>query len=87
MTIMRDALVQSRRKNIERYSRMLATKLSFAERRYLHKRIAQERAELERLQLHTFRDRSTGKSDVATVGAAQSLRRIDGASPKPSCVC
>jgi hypothetical protein len=73
MTIMRDALIQSRRKNIERY---LATNISFDERRHFHKRIAQERAELERLQLQAFR--ASRKADVATVVAAQALQPIDG---------
>jgi len=38
------------RDNIERYCRLLATPLSEVERAYLPRRIAEERAELERLQ-------------------------------------
>ena len=38
------------RQNIERYCRLLATELTDLERRYLHKRIAEEHAQLERLK-------------------------------------
>jgi hypothetical protein len=38
------------RQNIERYCRLLATDLTELERQYLHKRIAEEYAQLERLQ-------------------------------------
>jgi 5-bromo-4-chloroindolyl phosphate hydrolysis protein len=47
-------LVQARvlghRQNIERYCRLLATELTDLERQYLHKRIAEEHAQLERLE-------------------------------------
>jgi hypothetical protein len=36
--------------NIERYCRLLATELTELERQYLHKRIAEEYAQLERLE-------------------------------------
>jgi hypothetical protein len=38
------------RRNIQRYARLLAGELTELERQYLHKRIAEEQAELERLQ-------------------------------------
>jgi hypothetical protein len=38
------------RQNIERYCSLLATELTELERQYLHKRIAEEYAQLERLQ-------------------------------------
>jgi hypothetical protein len=38
------------RQNIERYCRLLATELTDLERQYLHKRIAEEHAQLERLK-------------------------------------
>jgi hypothetical protein len=37
---------------IQRYARLLAIELTPLEREYLHKRIAEEYAELERLQSH-----------------------------------
>jgi hypothetical protein len=44
------AQVRSHRRNIERYCRLLATELTDLERQYLHKRIAEEHAQLERLK-------------------------------------
>jgi hypothetical protein len=38
------------RQNIERYCRLLATELTELERQYLHKRIAEEYAQLKRLE-------------------------------------
>jgi hypothetical protein len=45
---MRTAKIRAHRRNIQRYSRLLATELTELERNYLHKRIAEEQAELER---------------------------------------
>jgi hypothetical protein len=42
--------VRRHRQNIERYCRLLATELTDLERQYLHKRIAEEHAQLERLE-------------------------------------
>lgn len=50
MTDFRTAKILSHRRNIQRYARLLATELTELERQYLHKRIAEEQAELERLQ-------------------------------------
>jgi hypothetical protein len=72
MTILRDALIDSRRKNIERYTRLLATKLMAHERKYTQKRIAQERAELDKLIAQSFRDARAARVDTpgaATAGA------------------
>jgi hypothetical protein len=44
------AQLRSHRRNIERYCRLLATELTDLEREYLHKRIAEEHAQLERLE-------------------------------------
>jgi hypothetical protein len=44
------AKILSHRRNIQRCVRLLATELTELERQHLHKRIAEERAELERLQ-------------------------------------
>jgi hypothetical protein len=48
MRHLRTAKILSHERNIQRYCRLLATELTELERRYLHKRIAEERAELER---------------------------------------
>jgi hypothetical protein len=44
------AKILGHRRNIQRYARLLAGELTDLERQYLHKRIAAELAELERLQ-------------------------------------
>ena len=44
------AQVRRHRQNLERYCRLLATELTDLERQYLHKRIAEEHAQLERLK-------------------------------------
>lgn len=48
MHAMRTAKIRTHRRNIGRYCRLLATELTELERCYLHKRIAEEQAELER---------------------------------------
>jgi len=45
----RTARMRTHRRNIQRYGRLLATELTDLERQYLHKRIAEEQAEVERL--------------------------------------
>jgi 5-bromo-4-chloroindolyl phosphate hydrolysis protein len=44
------AQVLGHRRNIQRYCRLLATELTDLERQYLHKRIAEEHAQLQRLE-------------------------------------
>ena len=46
----RTAKILSHWRNIQRCVMLLATELTELERQYLHKRIAEERAELERLR-------------------------------------
>lgn len=50
MIDLRAAQVRTHRRNIQRYSRLLATELTVLERQYMHKRIAEEYAQLERLE-------------------------------------
>jgi hypothetical protein len=45
----RSARIRTHRRNIQRYGRLLATELTDLERQYLHRRIVEEQAELERL--------------------------------------
>jgi hypothetical protein len=45
----RTAKMRAHRRNIQRYGRLLATSLTDLERQHLHRRIAEEQAELERL--------------------------------------
>jgi hypothetical protein len=50
---LRTAKIESHRRNIQRYCRLLATELTELERSYLHKRITEEQAELERWMMPT----------------------------------
>jgi hypothetical protein len=50
MTDFRTAKILSHRRNIQRYGRLLATELTELERQYLHRRITEEHAALDRLQ-------------------------------------
>jgi hypothetical protein len=50
MVDLRTAKMQGHWQNIERYCRLLATELTALERQYLHKRIAEEHVQLERLK-------------------------------------
>ena len=43
------AAVQARRHNIDRFRRLLATPLTIVERQYVHRRLAEEQDELDRL--------------------------------------
>jgi hypothetical protein len=45
----RDTLIRARQKNIDRHYVLLTTDLTSHEREYLHRRIAEEQDELERL--------------------------------------
>jgi hypothetical protein len=74
VTTMNDLLavkIRTHRRNIQRYSRLLATSLSDLERQYLHKRIADEQAELERCELQSSSPARTppGKNDRGMTGA------------------
>jgi hypothetical protein len=60
--------VRRHRQNIERYGRLLATELTDLERQYLHKRIAEEYAQLERLEKTAFR---------ANASASQGNTRVE----------
>jgi hypothetical protein len=50
-TVYLNAKILSHRRNLQRYARLLATQLTELEREYLHKRIAEERAEVARSEL------------------------------------
>jgi hypothetical protein len=58
------------RQNIERYCRLLATELTALERQYLHKRIAEEYAQLERVEKEAaLRKRADGQYTLRTSGS------------------
>jgi hypothetical protein len=68
------AQVPRHRQNIERYCRLLATELTDLERQYLHKRIAEEHAQLERLEekrqseVHLIKGGTGGRCDMTSMG-------------------
>ena len=69
------AQVRGHRQNIERYCRLLATELTDLERQYLHKRIAEEYAQLKRLQ----KSQAERQSDVVMVPVASPSTLVIGA--------
>jgi hypothetical protein len=64
------AQVRGHRRNIERYCRLLATELTDLERQYLHKRIAEEHAQLERLEKSQAETGSRPSRSTLVIGAA-----------------
>jgi hypothetical protein len=66
------AQVRGHRRNIERYCRLLATELTDLERQYLHKRIAEEHAQLEQLE------KSEAEQQADVVVAAEALGKGTG---------
>jgi hypothetical protein len=68
---LRAAKILSYRRNIQRYSQLLATDITELEREYLHKRIAAKKAELERWTMQSVQHPS---KDAPNVIAAQTAR-------------
>jgi hypothetical protein len=54
MTDEKLALLRTHRNNISRYRRLLGTRLTELERRYVERRLSEERSALERLAASTF---------------------------------
>jgi hypothetical protein len=61
--------IRAHKDNLDRYCRMLTTQLSELERQFLHRRIAEERLELDRLRAEA--DPQTSYAFVAS-----QLRRV-----------
>jgi bacterioferritin (cytochrome b1) len=70
MSDFRRAKMRGHRRNIERYCRLLATELTDLERQYLHKRIAEEQAQLERLE----KSQQEQQAEVIAAAEAQGKR-------------
>ena len=75
MIDMRTAIMRGHQENIERYCRLLATELTPYEREYIHKRIADERAKLERLEAEAGQREDRPMADAATVNASRMLAK------------
>jgi 5-bromo-4-chloroindolyl phosphate hydrolysis protein len=72
MVDFRTAKILGHRRNIERYCRLLATELTDLERQYLHKRIAEEHVQLERLE------KSQPEQQAEVIAAAETLGKHTG---------
>ena len=72
MVDLRTAKILGHRRTIERYCRLLATELTELERQYLHKRIAEEHVQLERLE------KSQPAQQTEVRGAAGALEKRTG---------
>lgn len=72
----RNALIRAHQNNINRYCRLLATHLTDHEREYVHRRITEERLELERLLNATKVDRT---EDGSAPPAPTTVRPCDKA--------
>jgi hypothetical protein len=78
---LRAAKIYCHRRNIERYSRLLATDITELEREYLHKRIAEERTELERWNMQPVKPVQHQSEDAPAVVVARPAPNIrDGES-------
>jgi hypothetical protein len=62
----RTAKMLAHRRNIERYCRLLTTEFTDVERQYLHKRIAAEHTQLERLEKRQAEQQADGNSMILT---------------------
>ncbi len=69
MTDLRSAKILTHQRNIQRYARLLATELTDLERQYLHKRIAEEQAELERWAFQSPEFHREGPDPTGVVAA------------------
>jgi hypothetical protein len=66
----RNALIRAHQSNINRYCRILATHLTDYERDYVHRRIVEERLELERL----LKASASHTAEIATTRPARMTR-------------
>jgi hypothetical protein len=71
MQDLRAAKIVSHRRNIQRYSRLLATDITELDRDYLHKQIAQEGTELERWLMQSGQDQLEHAVAVQAVSRKQ----------------
>lgn len=70
MTGMHAALISAHRANLRRYCTLLATELTESEREYIHRRIAETRLQLDRLEFGKIERSQTSAADAAAFSAA-----------------
>ena len=69
-----DQKYQALKNNLERYARLLATKLTQTEREYIHRRIAEEHAKIAKIEAERLA-KSAAVADPRTVIAARAPTR------------
>jgi hypothetical protein len=88
MTDIQAAKIQAHRKNIQRYRTLLGSALTYAERRYLERRIAQEQTAMDNLQLVQARERwperGTRASRLIVIAGASLAKDRGGGSSHPT---
>ena len=70
MIDMRAKKILGHQRNIQRYCRLLATELTDLERQYLHKRIAEENAALDRLTMQMNEPANAARAGSPTTSPA-----------------
>ena len=83
MIDLKTAQARRHRQNIERYCRLLATELTDLERHYLHKRIAEEYAQLKRLE--KSRAGTESRPSLPTLATEATDQEPDGERNGGSC--
>jgi hypothetical protein len=77
------AKILGHRRNLDRYHWLLSTELTEHERQYIQRRIAEERAELERLELSAEQQDSPASPNAA-IEMSAALREATGVEPPAS---
>jgi hypothetical protein len=73
--------IETHRRNLNRYFRLLATELTTVEREYIHKRIAEERAELDSLLASQRQPNISPTDDTIAVDPVPTSEACDTTSP------
>ncbi len=75
MTKLHAARIKGHKDNLDRYRRLLAAKLTNLERDYIHRRIAEEQAAIDRLLAEMIASRREGEAHPDTIVAAAAMAR------------
>ncbi|MFZ5690652.1 MAG: hypothetical protein ACOY5F_05295 [Pseudomonadota bacterium] len=67
--------IRGHKANLDRYARLLATNLTELERQYIHRRIAEERAAISRLETQRLATTIAATADPQTLIAARAAAR------------
>ena len=78
----RNALIRAHQNNINRYGRLLATHLTDVEQEYVHRRIIEERQQLEKLLKPSKRPKASGETVLLPRETARLVGNISTAAIK-----